>query len=117
MTTRVVVPMPEPAIPFYGEELVATVSSNNDWDIEGLDIGRFRNSLVDMFAEAAVIRAFDEPLERHPTLSLKYAVRVIRAMETEFPGIRLADDNVMDSVNEAMAKDDVDSELGLPVIY
>lgn len=117
MTTRIIVPMPEPAIPFYGEELVAVVSHNNDWNIEGLELGRFRNSLVDMFKEASLIRAFDEPLEYHPSLSLKYAVRAMRAFADEFPGIRLADGNEMGTITRALNSEDGEPELDLPVIY
>ena len=120
MTTRVIVPMPDPIAHLYGQELVAVVTHNNDWDIEGLELGRFRNSLVDIFHEAAAIRAFDESLEYHPSLSLKYATRVVKAMDTEFPGIRISDDNEMgkiEDVIESGGKDDPRPYPEIPIVY
>ena len=120
MTTRVIVPMPEPIVHLYGKELVAVVTHNNDWDIEGLELGKFRNSLVDMFHEAAIIRAFDDPLEYHPSLSLKYATRVVKAMDTEFPGIHISDDNEMETLEGAIARGDIDdprTHPEIPILY
>ena len=102
MATRVIVPMPETIIPLFGKELVAIVDHDNKWKIEGLEKGKFRNTLVDLFRNAGGIRGFDENSDAAISLSLRYALRVVRSMDVEFPGIHIAEDNDMggDGVDE-----------------